>query len=105
MLTSSTFQGATNSRACSKNFVSFMPQRFCHNCAKNHTLLFCVWLLGREERAHSGRTQKTVTSSSAALLRVDMGDRYFVRRMNFTRKLRKNHILVSPFRIPWAGRH
>jgi hypothetical protein len=24
-----------------------MPQRFCHVCAKNHTLLFCVWLMER----------------------------------------------------------
>src|SRR5438309_11913402 len=47
MFTSTTFQGATNSRACSKNFVSFMPQRFCHISARNHTLLFCVWLMER----------------------------------------------------------
>ena len=36
MFTSTTFQGATNSRACSKNFVSFMAQHFCHIWVKNH---------------------------------------------------------------------
>jgi len=24
-----------------------MPQRFCHISARNHTLLFCVWLMER----------------------------------------------------------
>src|SRR5260370_23076835 len=47
MFTSTTFQGATNSRACSKNFVSFMPEYFCHICAENHTLWFCVRLTER----------------------------------------------------------
>src|SRR5215831_11280991 len=32
----------------------------------------------------------TLSRRSAALLRVDLGDRCFVRRMNFTRKLQKN---------------
>src|SRR6266567_5170044 len=32
----------------------------------------------------------TLSRRSAALLRVNLGDRCFVRRMNFTRKLQKN---------------
>src|SRR6266566_9427052 len=38
---------------------------FCHNSIKKSHAFILRLAAGREERAHSGRTQKTVTSSSA----------------------------------------
>src|ERR1700687_4761050 len=58
MFTSITFQGATNSRACSKNFVSFMAQHFCHIRVKNHTFSFCVRPDGARNERRAGKRKR-----------------------------------------------
>src|SRR5690349_23615657 len=84
----STLAEATRSRASSKNLVSFMPQRFCHNSAKNHTLIFWVWLLAaRNERAADERKRR---SPRPALLRVDLWGCSYAGASIFPRKLPKN---------------
>jgi hypothetical protein len=83
-----TLAEATRSRASSKNLVSFMPQRFCQNSARSHTLLFCVWLLAaKNERAADERKRR---SPPPALLRVDLGGRSYGGASIFPQKLPKN---------------
>src|SRR6266446_6281347 len=129
MLTSSTFQACYQLKSLLEKFrvlhaAAFLPQP----CKRSHAFILRL-AAGREERAHSGRTQKTVifqrvakpdqernginggphevgrrpfmpdstlSRRSAALLRVDLGDRCSIRGMNFTRKLQKTQIKAFP---------
>ena len=68
--------------------VAFLPQG-----GKKITCFyfaFGCWAARNERTADERKRRSPLPARSEALLRVDTGHRYFVRRMNFTRKLQKN---------------